>query len=361
MQNLYNQCNNPNTFTFCIAMPARTKAASKARIAPLASSTDGAYRIAAVAKLTGMPVPTIRMWERRYGVVTPARSAANGRLYSRADIDRLMLLKAVADAGHAIGTVAQLSEPQLQARLLEAPGRSSSVPANTPCRVLVCGAALAARLDKAWAGRSDVQITATLTPLSADAPAVQTTADAVIVEAATLQSAPIRSLRQLRMQTRAKVMIVVYGFGNRQTLARLDQEGIIALALPAEPAHLARICLLGSTAEAPSAHDLHMQPLQTLSPRRYDETFLATVAQLPSTVRCECPHHLADLLTKLNAFEQYSLECESSDTADASIHSLLYTTAAQCRQWLEQALHQVLQHEGITDPTASPSPKAARR
>ena len=345
-------------------MPAQTTSSRKVRSSPSAEELIGGrqstYRIAAVAKLTGMPVPTIRMWERRYGVVTPARSAANGRLYSRADIDRLILLKSVADAGHAIGTVAQLSEPQLRARLVEAPGRSAAMPASQ-CRVLVCGAALAGRLDKAWSGRSDVQITATLPLLSPDAGAAQATTDAVIVEAATLQSAPIRSLRQLRVQTRAKVMIVVYGFGNRQALARLDQEGIIALALPAEPAHLARICLLGSTAEASSAHDLHMQPLQALSPRRYDETFLATVAQLPSTVRCECPHHLADLLTKLNAFEQYSLECESSDTADASIHSLLYTTAAQCRQWLEQALHQVLAHEGIADPTASPAPRAARR
>jgi len=339
-------------------MPARAKADSKPRLAPLTSSGDSAYRIAAVAKLTGMPVPTIRMWERRYGVVTPARSAANGRLYSRADIDRLILLKSVSDAGHAIGTVAQLSESQLQARLLEAPGRSTAPP-TAHCRVMVCGAAVAARLDKAWSGSSDVQITVSLPLLSTEMPDVQTTADAVIVETSTLQSAPIRSLRQLRMQTRAKVMIVVYGFGNRQALARLDQEGIIGLALPAEPAHLARICLLGSALDAAPASDLHMQPLQALRPRRYDETFLATVAQLPSTVRCECPHHLADLLTKLNAFEQYSLECESSDVADASIHSLLYTTAAQCRQWLEQALHQVLEHEGIADPT--PAPKAARR
>ncbi|MES2885540.1 MAG: MerR family transcriptional regulator [Pseudomonadota bacterium] len=341
-------------------MPARAKAVTKVPTKAPVSSADNAYRIAAVAKLTGMPVPTIRMWERRYGVVTPARSAANGRLYSRADVDRLMLLKAVADAGHAIGTVAQLSEAQLQVRLLEAPGRSSLAPSEQ-CRVLLCGAALHSRLDKAWSGRSDIQITAALPQLSTETVATLPIADAVIVEAATLQSAPIRSLRQLRMQTRAKVMIVVYGFGNRQALARLDQEGIIALAMPAEPSHLARICLLGSALYAAPASDLHTQARQALSPRRYDEAFLATVAQLQSTVRCECPHHLADLLTKLNAFEQYSLECENSDLADASIHTLLYTTAAQCRQWLEQALHQVLAHEGIPDPTASHAPRAALR
>ena len=87
----------------------------------------------------------------------------------------------------------------------------------------------------------------------------------------------------------------------------------------------------------------------TAAPRRYDEQFLATVARRPSTVRCECPNHLADLLTKLNAFEQYSLECENSDNADAAIHALLYSAASQCRELLELALHRVLEHEGIRD------------
>jgi len=328
---------------------------TQAATADTRASTEGSYRIAAVAKLTGMPVPTIRMWERRYGVVTPARSAANGRLYSRSDIERLTLLKAATDAGHAIGTIAHLDAAQLQDRLHQTAG-PRPLSSAAICRVLIYGAALGERLAQAWATRRDIEIIGNLTVQPGQLFDAAVPADAVIVEMTTLQALPLNTLRQLRLQTRARVMIVVYGFGNRQALARLDQEAIIALSAPAEPAHLARICQLGLMVAAKA--EAHAPP--PLTARRYDETFLATVAQLPTTVRCECPHHLADLLTKLNAFEQYSLECESNDAADASIHSLLYRTAAQCRYQLEQALRQVLAHEGINDPTASPAPVAAR-
>lgn len=313
--------------------------------------TDNAYRIASVSKLTGMPIPTIRMWERRYSVVSPARSPGNGRLYSRKDIDRLTLLKSAVDAGHAIGTIAALSDEQIQARLIEAPMRQLTH-TRSRCRVLVSGSGLAERLQKAWGNRSDMEIVTT-PPLPAEAtPQIAGTVDALIIEVATLQPSSLKTLRQLRASSGCQLMIVVYGFGNRQALSRLDQDGIIALGMPADAAHLARICHLGLAIQSPVKTGTEHLLLQPASARRYDEAFLATVARLPTTVRCECPNHLADLLTKLNAFEQYSLECENSDPADASVHALLYSAAAHCRELLEHALQRVLEHEGIADSTS---------
>ncbi|MCX6620756.1 MAG: MerR family transcriptional regulator, partial [Acidobacteria bacterium] len=57
------------------------------------------YPIRAVAKLTGIPVDTLRAWERRYRAVTPDRSA-RGRLYSDAEVRRLLLLRTAVDGGH---------------------------------------------------------------------------------------------------------------------------------------------------------------------------------------------------------------------------------------------------------------------
>jgi DNA-binding transcriptional MerR regulator/methylmalonyl-CoA mutase cobalamin-binding subunit len=71
------------------------------------------YPIRAVAKLTGIPVDTLRAWERRYRAVTPDR-AGRGRLYSDAEIRRLLLLRTAVDGGHAIGQVAGLSDAELQ-------------------------------------------------------------------------------------------------------------------------------------------------------------------------------------------------------------------------------------------------------
>ncbi|HYG69986.1 MAG TPA: MerR family transcriptional regulator [Anaeromyxobacteraceae bacterium] len=87
------------------------------------------YPIRAVSKLTGIPVETLRAWERRYGVVEPARDT-RGRLYSEADVERLRLLRRAVDAGHAIGRVAPLSTGELRALStdrLEAPLHPSGV------------------------------------------------------------------------------------------------------------------------------------------------------------------------------------------------------------------------------------------
>lgn len=52
----------------------------------------GVYSIGAVAKMLGVPVPTLRSWEDRYGLIVPARSAGGQRLYSRDDVERLRFI-----------------------------------------------------------------------------------------------------------------------------------------------------------------------------------------------------------------------------------------------------------------------------
>jgi MerR family transcriptional regulator, light-induced transcriptional regulator len=71
------------------------------------------YPIRAASQLTGLPVDTLRAWERRYQAVNPSR-AGRGRLYSEADIRRLLLLRRAVDGGHAIGQVASLSDDALE-------------------------------------------------------------------------------------------------------------------------------------------------------------------------------------------------------------------------------------------------------
>lgn len=47
------------------------------------------YTIKQAAQRTGIAIPTIRVWERRYGVVSPSRTAAGYRLYDDDAIARL--------------------------------------------------------------------------------------------------------------------------------------------------------------------------------------------------------------------------------------------------------------------------------
>src|SRR5262245_35367379 len=78
-----------------------------ARAAP-----EPTYPIRAVARLTGLSIDAIRVWERRYQAVTPGRGD-RGRVYSDADVARLKRLATLVEYGHAIGTVPRSADAEL--------------------------------------------------------------------------------------------------------------------------------------------------------------------------------------------------------------------------------------------------------
>lgn len=77
------------------------------------------HPIRVVVRRTGLTSHVIRAWERRYGAVTPHRTDGNRRLYSEADIRRLVLLNRVLQTGRSIGQIASLPEEKLLAYLRE--------------------------------------------------------------------------------------------------------------------------------------------------------------------------------------------------------------------------------------------------
>lgn len=92
------------------------------------------HPIQVVSRRTGLSPDVIRVWERRYGAVQPQRTDASRRLYSDADVERLMLLRRVTGAGRRIGEVAQMSSAELQALSAEdqaAQAARGSAPAPT--------------------------------------------------------------------------------------------------------------------------------------------------------------------------------------------------------------------------------------
>lgn len=78
------------------------------------SKTEYRYSIKLVARRTGLSAHAIRVWEKRYNAVLPARTETNRRLYSDADMERLLLLHKATLDGHAIGQIAKLPTEQLR-------------------------------------------------------------------------------------------------------------------------------------------------------------------------------------------------------------------------------------------------------
>lgn len=85
-------------------------------------------------------------------------------------------------------------------------------------------------------------------------------------------------------------------------------------------------------------------------PRRYSREQLARLMEIASAVQCECPNHLARIVTSLLAFEDYALGCEDRNPEDARVHRMLYERTARARGVMDQALAELLAHEGIELP-----------
>ncbi len=76
--------------------------------------SEALHTIKAVAQQTGLNAHVIRIWEKRYGAVTPNRTDSNRRLYSSGEVERLKLLRRATQAGHGISNIARLSTETLR-------------------------------------------------------------------------------------------------------------------------------------------------------------------------------------------------------------------------------------------------------
>lgn len=319
---------------------------------------DSTFGIGTVSQLTGIPMDTLRAWERRYGVVSPSRSAANRRFYSRDDIARLILIKQLLDQGDTIGSVVKLDEHQLRERIqLQA---DLTNPALTPQpsvrgleqpkpRLWVFGESLPFLVAEWISGSADIELLGAYTRYSDLARDAQNLGpdDLVLLEFPALQAEELARLRELIRSGQPRQIVVVYSFAARSLLDRLDQMAVTRIRAPLTENQFAEIC---SVASRPASFDTslsadQMHPIGAIAPRRFSGQDLARIGEKKSRLVCECPHHLAELVSKLSAFEQYSLECESSNHKDSAIHIRLHAMTAKARALLEEALAYVLDND----------------
>ncbi len=97
------------------------------------------HPIQVVSRRSGLSIDVLRVWEKRYGLITPARSAGGHRLYSDEDVERLRLVREAMAGGRRVGQLAKLSEKQLQA-LVDEDRREAVVQITTEAKQLIHGA-----------------------------------------------------------------------------------------------------------------------------------------------------------------------------------------------------------------------------
>jgi len=84
------------------------------------------FTIADLENLSGVKIPTIRMWEKRYTLLSPKRTETNIRLYDINDLRKLLNIVYLTNSGFKISKVAGLSASELNNKVKESYQKKNS-------------------------------------------------------------------------------------------------------------------------------------------------------------------------------------------------------------------------------------------
>jgi MerR family transcriptional regulator, light-induced transcriptional regulator len=333
-------------------------------------SDTARMRSGTAARLAGLPVTTLRVWERRYGVVAAPKTDTGQRLYSALDVQRLRLLKRLTDCGHAIGSVAGLNLQALEALMSQEPPRGVPAGSGLPLaesqpmgatRVWVVGRGAAHKLEslaacELMAVHDDLDSAEAACLSGANARLTLTPApDILLVHAPSLLATVVDRVTALSAKLGAPSVVVLYGFGRESLADTLRSAGTIVRRDPIGARELGELIASLMKQKRPQTAALAskdgMGPdSQPAPPRQFDDAALAFLMDISTNVACECPRHLAEIVMQLASFERYSQDCLSRTPADADLHAHLTSVAAAARVGFERALQRVMAAEGIVLP-----------
>lgn len=77
------------------------------------------YSIKDLERISGVKAHTIRIWEKRYGIVEPRRTDSNIRYYCDTDVKKLMNVSILLHHGYKISKLACLDPQELSKKVLE--------------------------------------------------------------------------------------------------------------------------------------------------------------------------------------------------------------------------------------------------
>ena len=314
------------------------------------------YSIGAVSRLTGITVHTLRVWEQRYSAIEAERTVSGRRKYTPHNVDRLMSLKFLVDRGCQISSIATLSENELKKHLSQYNDKksiTSLVKNKGKPSVAIYGEYLPIKIKKINYNLDDFTIVfcgADLDSFKADASRIKP--DIIILEFPVIDEHILRLVKELHRVTKSRRIIVIYSFARSVDIKRINDD--ITRTMKA-PVTLEEIFNTISLVDLPIPNNNETkievkseQPIEFTAPaKRFSRKTLAVLGDISSSIACECPQHLTELVNGLSNFEDYSAECVSQSPKDAELHTYLQSITANCRASMEEALEKVAIAEGI--------------
>lgn len=322
------------------------------------NSEQATYSIGVAARMTGTSVHTLRMWERRYKLLSGRRTQGGQRAYTLADIDHLKLLKALTNKGVRIGDIAKLPVNQLMSLLMEN-GEQNAAELRTLYRVLVVGEknmALCTELKNRFPqctfslvdhpqGFNSERLLENLLKNSSDMlsgiamsspdiravlvlslPAIQPTIADALISLSEVYPELLVGVEYINPSARQALEKNNIGFfqpHDKESFSTAMRELFSRELMPNPLAAAAESAGLG---------------LPSLHPQLFSDTQLSDIEQKKTMLSCECPPHIVELIRKLSAFEEYSRGCEIENENEAVVHACVYAYSAQARHLMEKAL-----------------------
>ena len=313
------------------------------------------HKIGAVSSLSGVPTPTLRVWEVRYATFSPLKTQGQHRLYSDDDVLKATLLKRLTEQGHAISNIANLSSQALNNLLMQQQSSNRiQVHKKLEDRAIsmtIIGLALAGRIESKKFTLSfnnhEIKVADIFNDLSdALGAEFEQPTQILLVKTNSLHAGIEVDIHKLAQNCQALQVIVLYNYGQQNIIESMKRSGMIVRREPISDSDLADLInsvLLVGTEEKNSG--LVVGAL--IPQRKYSDATLAKVAGISSNVLCECPRHIAEIIAQLASFEQYTHECLNKSTEDAHLHAYLSSVSGSARALFESALEMVAKHEGI--------------
>lgn len=318
------------------------------------------YRAGTAARLSGIPVETLRVWERRYGLLRPRRSASGHREYSAEEVSHLTLIKQLVDRGNPIGAIAHLSPVELAAMLEELrllSEHASNTQADQSYSNGIKLAIVAERMSNClfeidrYEGRFEVARHCTNLQGARTAFAALS-ADLLLIEASEIANLAREEVEEARKLINARGVIIMYRFARHDVISKLRLAGYLVARTPSDASELASLCELLMSQNAKPAPDVGLKKdvADTTPATYFDDQALTAITLAANSVYCECPRHLVEILHMLGSFERYSAQCQNENPKDEILHRQIHQATAQARVIIEGALKKVALAEGLPLP-----------
>lgn len=293
---------------------------------PSAEARTPRYRSSAAARMVNIPVATLRVWKD--GIRLWPRNKLHRVIgFIRVkSIRRLVLIKQLVNRGTLIGrrpawrcvcslqdllheaeqaeSVLPLSDKPVRKGVSALPTMlTAALDAPSRLRVLLVGADAGMRWRATLDAVPELDVVGTLDVRPQSELQLQhLSADTAVADLGALHMETVDWLVRVTKLVNARQMCVIYGFANSQVLEALRARGVILRRSPLPPDELSRALVDTVRGWQSVAEALRTLP-DPAPPPRFGGADLVNLSQTLPRVACECPQHLAELVTMLGAVQ----------------------------------------------------------